>query len=122
MKQHWRGRIFATAVGICFTTLMTFAYAPNFIAGALVLFCAGTLGASLAIMQSTLVYRYTPADMRARLLGLLSMCIGTSPIGFFYLGWLADTLGPRNGVVALAAQGVLAMILTRRWWKPALVG
>jgi len=122
VKLHWQGRIYATAVGIYFTTLMAFSYAPNGIAGALVLFCTGTLGAAFAIMQSTLVYRYTPAEMRARLLGRLSMCIGTSPSGFFYLGWLAETLGPRNGVVALAAQGVLVMILTRRWWKPALAG
>lgn len=122
VKLHWQGRVYATAVGIYFTTLMAFAYAPSGIAGALVLLCTGTLGASFAIMQSTLVYRYTPTEMRARLLGLLSMCIGTSPIGFFYLGWLAETLGPRNGVVALAVQGVLAMILTRRWWKPALAG
>lgn len=122
VKLHWQGRVYAAAVGVYFTTLMAFAYAPNGIVGALVLLCTGTLGASFAIMQSTLVYRYTPNEMRARLLGLLSMCIGTSPIGFFYLGWLAETLGPRNGVVALAVQGVLAMVLTRRWWRPALVG
>jgi MFS family permease len=122
VKLHWQGRVYAAAVAVYFTTLMAFAYAPNGIAGALVLLCTGTLGASFAIMQSTLVYRYTPNEMRARLLGLLSMCIGTSPIGFFYLGWLAETLGPRNGVVALAAQGVLAMLLTRRWWKAALAG
>lgn len=120
VKLHWQGRVYATAVAVYFTTLMAFAYAPNGIVGALVLLCTGTLGASFAIMQSTLVYRYTPSEMRARLLGLLSMCIGTSPIGFFYLGWLAETLGPRNGVVALAVQGVIAMMLTRRWWRPAL--
>jgi MFS family permease len=122
VKLHWQGRVYAAAVAVYFTTLIAFAYAPNGIAGALALLCTGTLGASFAIMQSTLVYRYTPPVMRARLLGLLSMCIGTSPIGFFYLGWLAQVLGPRNGVVALAAQGVLAMLLTRRWWKAALTG
>lgn len=122
VRQAWQGRVYAAAVGIYFTTLMAFAYAPNGIAGALVLLCTGTLGASFAIMQSTLVYRYTPSEMRARLLGLLSMCIGTSPLGFFYLGWLAEVLGPRDGVVALSAQGALVMLLTYRWWRPALRG
>lgn len=120
VKQVWQGRVYVAAVGIYFTTLMAFAYAPNGVVGAATLLGTGVLGASFAIMQSTLVYRYTPGEMRARLLGLLSMCIGTSPIGFFYLGWLAEVLGPRNGVVALAAQGVAAMLLTYRWWRPAL--
>lgn len=120
VKQVWQGRVYAAAVGIYFTTLIAFAYAPSGYVGAATLLCTGILGASFAIMQSTLVYRYTPGEMRARLLGLLSMCIGTSPIGFFYLGWLAEVLGPRNGVVALAAQGVVAMLLTLRWWRPAL--
>lgn len=120
VKQVWQGRVYAAAVALYFTTLMAFAYAPNGYLGAAALLCTGVLGASFAIMQSTLVYRYTPGEMRARLLGLLSMCIGTSPLGFFYLGWLAEELGPRNGVVALAAQGVVIMLLTLRWWRPAL--
>jgi MFS family permease len=120
VKQVWQGRVYAAAVALYFTTLIAFAHAPNGYVGAATLLCTGILGASFAIMQSTLVYRYTPGEMRARLLGLLSMCIGTSPLGFFYLGWLAEVLGPRNGVVALAAQGMIVMLLTLRWWRPAL--
>ena len=122
VRQAWQGRVYAAAVGVYFTTVMAFAYAPNGYAGAATLLCTGILGASFAIMQSTLVYRYTPPEMRARLLGLLSMCIGTSPIGFFYLGWLSEVLGPRDALVALGAQGVLAMLLTWRWWRGALSG
>jgi len=120
VAQVWQGRVYAVAVGIYFMTLIAFAYSPNGYVGAATLFCTGMLGASFAIMQSTLVYRYTPGEMRARLLGLLSMCIGTSPLGFVYLGWLAEVLGPRNGVVALAAQGVVFMLVTLPWWRPAL--
>jgi hypothetical protein len=53
-------------------------------------------------------------------LGVLSVCIGTSPIGFLYLGWLADLLAPRAATVALGLQGLAAMLLTRRYWLPAL--
>jgi hypothetical protein len=58
--------------------------------------------------------------MRARLLGVLSVCIGTSPLGFFYLGFLTEILPPRLATVALGAQGLLAMLLTRRYWRAAL--
>jgi hypothetical protein len=71
-------------------------------------------------MQATLVYRYTPEEMRARLLGVLSVCIGTSPLGFLYLGFLTEVLAPRAATVALGAQGLLAMLLTRRYWVAAL--
>jgi hypothetical protein len=71
-------------------------------------------------MQSTLVYRSAPPDMRARLLGVVSVCIGTGPIGFLYLGLLTDWFSPRTATVALAAQGLVAMLLTRRYWLTVL--
>jgi hypothetical protein len=71
-------------------------------------------------MQATLVYRIAPVQMRARLLGVLSVCIGTSPIGFLYLGWLAHLFAPRAATVALGMQGLLVLLLTRRYWLPAL--
>lgn len=122
VRQPWQGRVYAAAVATYFGTVVAFAFAPNGYVGAATLLCTGTMGASFAIMQSTLVYRYTPSEMRARVLGLLSMCIGTSPLGFFYLGWLAETFGPRHATVALGAQGVAVMLLTYRWWRPALRG
>jgi hypothetical protein len=58
--------------------------------------------------------------MRARLLGVISVCIGTGPIGFLYLGWLAEAFTPRIATMALAAQGLLVMLATRRYWLPTL--
>jgi len=46
------------------------------------------------------------------------VCIGTGPIGFVYLGFLAEAFTPRAGTIALAVQGLLAMLLTRRYWAP----
>ena len=87
---------------------------------AVVLLLSGTGTVGFSVMQATLVYRGAPVAMRARLLGVLSVCIGTGPIGFLYLGFLADVLTPRVGTVALAAQGILALLFTRRYWTPVL--
>jgi hypothetical protein len=41
-------------------------------------------------------------------------------IGFLYLGFLAEMFTPRTATVALAAQGVLVLLLTRRYWQAVL--
>lgn len=114
------GRIYVGAVITYFVTMAAFACAPlaQLAAVALLLNGAGAVGFS--VMQATLIYRDAPVDMRARLLGLLTVCIGTGPIGFTYLGLMADTLTPRIATAALAAQGALALLLTRRYWVPVV--
>jgi MFS family permease len=119
-RPEWYGRIYVGAVAAYLVAVIVFALAPVAALAAATLFASGVLSTGFAVMQSTLVYRSTPAHMRARLLGVLSVCIGTSPLGFLYLGWLADLFAPRAATVALGAQGILALVLTRRYWLPAL--
>jgi predicted MFS family arabinose efflux permease len=119
-RPDWYGRIYVGAVSLYLVAVVGFATAPVAPVAALSLFMAGLVGAGFAVMQATLVYRAAPVEMRARLLGVLSVCIGAGPIGFLYLGFLAEMLTPRVAVVALSAQGMLAMLLTRRYWAVAL--
>jgi MFS family permease len=86
------------------------------LAGAALL-VTGLAGAGFATMQATLVYLAAPPDMRSRLLGVLTVCIGTGPIGFLWLGWLADRIGAHNATAVTGVLGLLAMAATRRWWK-----
>ena len=114
------GRIYVGAVTTYFVTMAAFACAPlaQLAAVALLLNGAGAVGFS--VMQATLIYCDSPVEMRARLLGVLTVCIGTGPIGFTYLGLLAEALTPRVATAALAAQGALALLLTWRYWAPVL--
>ena len=116
----WYGRIYTGAVGLYLVMVVCFAAAPVVSIAAPSLFLGGMFQAVFAVMQTTLVYRAAPVEMRARLLGVLSVCIGTGPIGFLYLGFLAETLTPRTATMALAAQGMLALLLTRRYWVGTL--
>jgi MFS family permease len=115
-RAAWYGRIFAGAVALYLVTMVCFASAPGIPVAAVSLFLGGMFNAGFAVMQATLVYRAAPVEMRARLLGVVSVCIGTAPIGFLYLGFLAEMFTPRTAIVALAAQGVLVILLTRRYW------
>ena len=77
----------------------------------------GLGGAAFSIMQATLVYLSAPPEMRSRVLGVLSVCIGVGPIGFVALGWLADAIGAPWATAAAGFTGLLAMLLTRPLWR-----
>ena len=119
-RTAWYGRIFVGGVALYLLMVMSFASAPIVPVAAAALFLGGSFNAGFAVMQATLVYRGAPPEMRSRLLGLVSVCIGTAPIGLLYLGFLAEVFTPRIAIVALAAQGLLAMLLTRRYWLATL--
>ena len=114
------GRLYVIAVALYLLMTMGFALAPAIPLAAAALFLSGMFSAGFSAMQATLVYRFSPVEMRARLLGVLSVCIGMGPIGFLYLGFLAEVMTPRTATVALGAQGMLALLLTRRYWVRVL--
>ncbi len=119
-RPAWHGRIYVTSVASYFAMVIAFVLAPGSVLAGIALLGTGVLSTGFAVMQSTMVYRWSPLEMRARLLGVLSVCIGTAPLGFLYLGFLADRMGPQLATVALGAQGLLAMLATYRHWKPTL--
>ena len=119
-RTAWYGSIYVGGVVLYLMMMVLFATAPGIAVAAVSLFLSGLFGAGFAVMQATLVYRAAPIEMRARLLGVLSVCIGTAPIGLLYLGLLVEMFAPRTATVALAAQGVLVILLTRRYWQAVL--
>ena len=84
--------------------------------GALLLLGMGQ--SAFAVMQSTIVYVAAPPDRRPQAMGLLTMCIGTGPIGFLLLGWLAEHQGASVAAVISAVAGLLVLALSWRWWRP----
>jgi MFS family permease len=95
---------------------IVFALVPDVaLAGAVLLF-TGVSNAAFSVMQATLIYLAAPAEMRSRMYGVLSVCIGTSPIGFLGLGMLADAVGAPLATAVSGALGLLALAATARWW------
>ncbi len=98
--------------------LTAFALAPSAVAAGAALLIEGLGAAAFTIMQATLVYLFAPPEMRSRLLGVLSVCIGIGPIGFLHLGLLAEVIGAPWATVATGVEGLVAMALTWRYWAP----
>jgi len=48
---------------------------------------------------------------------VLSVCIGSGPIGFLLLGWLADRIGAAEATALTGELGLLALAATRPLWR-----
>jgi MFS family permease len=117
LTPRWYGRAFICGVLCYMLTVVAFALAQNPVLAGAALLLTGFGGAGFSTMQATLVYLASPPEMRSRILGVLTVCIGTGPIGFLWLGWLADRIGSHHATAATGALGLLAMAATWRWWK-----
>jgi len=110
-------RLFVGGVAIYLVMLPVFALAPYPLLAGSVLLLTGLANAGFSIMQATLVYLAAPAEMRSRAYGVLSVCIGIGMIGFLHLGWLAGLIGAPGAIVTTGVEGLLVLLLTRRWWR-----
>ena len=97
--------------------LIVFALVPNVpIAGAALLL-TGVSNAGFSVMQATLIYLAAPPEMRGRMYGVLSVCIGSGPIGFLALGVLADLIGASTATALSGVVGLFALAATWPWWR-----
>lgn len=113
-------RIYIGGVISYLVMLTAFALTTDPISSGAALVLTGIGGSGFSIMQATLVYLSAPPEMRSRLLGVLSVCIGSGPIGFLYLGVLADAIGASRATMTIGIAGLIVMALTRRWWRATL--
>jgi hypothetical protein len=117
LRPSWYGRVYVGGVTLYLVMLSVFGIVPipTIAAGALLL--TGLGGAGFSIMQATLVYLAAPPDMRSRLLGVLSLCIGVGPVGFVGLGVLADAIGAPWAIATTGITGLIVLGVTNKWWR-----
>jgi MFS family permease len=79
---------------------------------ALAVLVVGGIGISgFASMQSAIMFSEAPPEIRSRLMGILSVCIGAGPLGVLHVGWLADWLGGSMALTVISLEGLVAMAL-----------
>jgi predicted MFS family arabinose efflux permease len=81
----------------------------------LILLC-GVAIAGFAVMQSTILFLAAPAEVRSRVMGVLTVSIGAGPIGMLHVGWLADWLGASTAVAIIAIEGLIALMFAAVVW------
>ncbi len=77
----------------------------------------GSGPAAFANMQTSLIVLHTPAAIRSRLMGLLTVCIGMGPLGILLMGTAADFVGPLVAIDAVAAVGLVAVCGIGLAWR-----
>jgi MFS family permease len=73
---------------------------------AFALLLTGGLGtAAFSNMQTTLILTEAPAAMRSRVMGIVTMCIGTGPLGVLAIGLMSEALGSPVAILTMAGLG-----------------
>jgi len=117
LRPAWYGRAYLGGVTAYMVMLTVFALIPQPLIAGLALVFTGLGGAGFSTMQATLVYLAAPPEMRSRILGVLSVCIGIGPVGFVGLGLLADAIGAHWATAVTGVTGLLVLALTRPLWR-----
>lgn len=106
---------FAGGAALFMAALIVMALSPSFWLAFAVLVIGGFGTAGFGNMQSTLMLTEAPPEMRSRLMGIVTVCIGTGPLGILAAGALSDQIGPRGAVIAMAAAGLVLTAALAAW-------
>ena len=117
LTPRWHARAYVGGVVVYLVAQIAFALATTSALAGMALLVTGLSGAAFATLQATIVYLAAPPEMRSRILGVLSVCIGTGPIGFLWLGWLADWIGAPLAISITGVMGLLALGVTQPLWR-----
>ena len=101
---------FAGGASLFMVALIVMALSPSYWLAFAVLVIGGFGTAGFGNMQTTLMLTEAPAEMRSRLMGLVTVGIGTGPLGVLVAGLLSDAIGPRGAVLIMAGAGLAATI------------
>jgi MFS family permease len=101
---------FAGGSSLFMVALIVMALSPSYWLAFAVLVVGGFGTAGFGNMQSTLMLTEAPVEMRSRLMGMVTVGIGTGPLGILAAGLLSDHVGPRHAVLIMAALGLAATL------------
>jgi MFS family permease len=108
-KLPAHGRIFALGALLELVSLLGFAASPWYVLSGVFLFGGGLGNAGFSAMQSTIILLSAAPGMRGRAVGVLGLCIGSTPLGLLELGALSGAVG------SPAAIGINAVIGLALW-------
>ena len=112
---HYR-RLYTFGLSISLAMALIYSQMGAFVPSGVFLALEGIGAGLFAAMQAALVLLNTPSQMRSRMMGLLSVCVGLCALGFLHIGLLADWVGAQNAVLICTAEGLIALILVCWTW------
>ena len=80
------------------------------------LFVIGIAGNGYSVMLTTIVLISTDEAVRHRVMGLMSVCIGSGVLGILHVGLLADWIGTQAALALMAIEGLVALLIVYIAW------
>jgi len=115
------GHVYAASVLFFLALQLLFAWSAHPVVTGAALLALGFAQSGFAVMQATLVYVAAPPNRRLEAMGLLTMCIGVSPLGFLAVGWLAEWLGAPLAAMTCALCGFASVVFSWPLWRACVV-
>jgi MFS family permease len=91
------------------------AFSPWFLLAFMLLVIGGLGTAAFSNMQTALILTEAPFATRSRVMGIVTMCIGTGPLGVVMIGVLSEQFGPPAAILIMAGLGIAGLSLV--WTK-----
>ena len=108
---------FAGGAALFMVTLIVMSLSPFYWLAFFALVIGGFGTAGFGNMQSTLMLTEAPPEMRSRLMGIVTVCIGTGPLGVLLAGAIATELGPRAAIAIMASAGLVLTFVLAAWLR-----
>ena len=105
-----RRLLFAGGSSLFMVMLLVVALSQSYWLALAVLIIGGFGTAGFGNMQTTLMLTEAPIEMRSRLMGIVTVGIGTGPLGVLAAGAIARELGPRGAILVMASLGLAATL------------
>ena len=96
------------------TGLAAMALSPWYLLAFVLLLIGGLGTAAFSNMQTTLILTEAPPATRSRVMGIVTMCIGTGPVGVVMIGVLSGQVGPPVAILIMAGLGICGLSLVWR--------
>ena len=108
---RYHGRVFVLGCLGILAIGMIFVWSPWYVLTFGLLTLGGVAQSGFSTMQSAVTMLATPHDMRGRMMGLLSVCIGVgTPLGALEIGALAAIISIQAAIALSAFAGLLLIL------------
>jgi len=103
--------IYTGGAALFMIAILGFASSPWYGLSLAIVFVGGLGIAGFTTLQGTLPFLLAPPEIRGRIMGVLSVCIGVGPIGYLHLGLLTELWGAPVATMVIAVEALIALAL-----------
>ena len=111
VNLRYHGRIFVGGSLLALLAMVMFSLSRWYIVSLPIFLVLGFGIAGFATMQTTIVLMFAKDEMRGRALGVVSLAIGSGPLGALMIGAIADSVSPVFAIRIIALMGIVALAL-----------